>query len=57
MTDAERFRRARERAGLSKAACAVRLGVSRQAIQNFERGSWPISPARLAEVEAWAVSS
>lgn len=52
MTDAIRFRQAREAAGLSKLALARRLGISRQAIQNFERGSVPVPSARLAEVEA-----
>ncbi len=54
MSDPERFRAAREAAGMSKLALAHRWGISRQAIQNFERGTTPIPAARMTQIQAIA---
>ncbi len=54
MSDPERFRAAREAAGMSKLALARHWGISRQAIQNFERGSTPIPALRMEQIQAIA---
>lgn len=45
-------RRARERAGLTQAQLAVRLGVSQPAVSDWENGRKPIPTARLADIAA-----
>lgn len=50
MPEAEELRALREAMGLSKRALARRWGVSRQAIQNFERGLSPVPVARLTDL-------
>lgn len=61
----ERVRQARAHAGLSRSEVAARLGVSQQAVQQWERDQKPTHPRRekaqrLAELtgvrEAWLVS-
>lgn len=46
----ERFKRARERAGLSVADIAARCGVSGQAVYNWENGSAPRSADRMKKL-------
>lgn len=52
MTASEELRSLREQAGMSKRALARHWGVSRQAIQNFERGTAPVPQPRLAALRA-----
>lgn len=53
MTNTE-FRELRLQAGLSKMALARLWNVTRQAIQNFERGTTPVPPTRMTQLREMA---
>lgn len=53
-TLADRLRKAREVTGLDQAAFAREMGVSRQTVSSYERGS---VAARLIVLKAWALRS